>query len=207
MQISRTTGLSYKSALFMMHRIRYAMADPAPRTKLQGTVEVDETYAGGEPRIRGSGKPGRGTAKTPVVGLVERGGDVRARVISDVSAKTLKGAIREHVDRKSRVITDDFASYDGVGKEFAGGHDTINHSAGEYSRGDIYTNTAESFFALIKRGMYGVFHAISKRHLHRYVSEFELRWTTRKLDDGARTVQAIRQSQGKRLMYRDPARN
>ena len=203
-QIQRESGLSYKSALFLMHRVRFALAD-MNGCKLSGTVEVDETYVGGKPRPgTGPHKPGRGTKKTPVVGLVQRAGDVRAGVIPDVTMKTLRGAMREHVDPSSRIITDEFSSYRGTGREFAGGHETVNHGRREYSRGDVHTNTAESFFALIKRGIYGTFHAVSKRHLHRYVSEFEFGWNTRKDDDGERVAKAIRASQGKRLMYREP---
>jgi hypothetical protein len=90
-------------------------------------------------------------------------------------------------------------------REFAGGHETVNHGSGEYSRGDVYTNTAESFFALIKRGMYGTFHAVSKKHLHRYVNEFVFRWNTRKAEDGQRVAKAVWACEGKRLMYGQPA--
>lgn len=204
LQISRQCSVSYKSALFMMHRIRFAMTEPAP-AKLTGTVEADETYVGAR---RQRGMVGRNyQARTPVFGVVQRDGDVRAKVIPDVTGKTLRGALQEYVDlERSRLMTDEWRAYRKVGREFGGGHETVNHRAKEYSRGDVYTNTAESFFALIKRGIYGTFHAVSKKHLHRYVSEFEFRWNTRKLDDGERLAQAIQQSQGKRLMYREPIR-
>lgn len=181
LQIKRVTGLSYKSALFLMHRIRYAMTpDRSPRLD------------------------GRGTDKPPVVALVERGGRVRAHVVADVSGKTLKRAIRENVRRTARLYTDELSSYRGIGREFAGGHHTVRHSTREYARGDVHVNTAESFFALLKRGLIGTFHAVSRRHLHRYVNEFAFRWNHRKADDGARTVAAIRGAEGKRLLYRHP---
>jgi transposase-like protein len=222
LQIRRQTGLSYKSALFLMHRIRYAMT-PSRSPRLSGTVEVDETYVGGKPRPPSmqavqamtyeERKPffeerrrqrGRGTKKAPVVALVERDGRVRARVVTEVSGKTLRRAIKESVRPTARIYTDELASYRGIGKHFAGGHSTVRHSVREYARGDVHVNTAESFFALLKRGLIGTFHAVSKRHLHRYVSEFAFRWNSRRLDDGARVLAAIQGAEGKRLMYRQP---
>lgn len=204
LQISRECNLSYKSALFLMHRIRYAMTEPEPKGKLRGTVEVDETYVGGHSRYKGHKGKGRSPDKTPVMALVQRNGKVRARVVPNVTAETLKGAIREHVDKSSRIMTDEWKSYWGIGKEFAGGHHTVYHKHKEYVRGDVYTNTAECFFSMLKRGIYGVFHLVSKKHLHRYVGEFEFKWNTRHLDDGKRLYAAIRGADGKRLMYYEP---
>ena len=222
LQIKRQTGLSYKSALFLMHRIRYAMTPPrSPR--LDGTVEGDETYVGGKPRppsvqaIRAmtydERKPyfaarsqyrGRGTKKVPVVALVERGGRIRTRVVTDVTAQSLGQAIRESVRPSAAIHTDELSSYRGIGKHFAGGHHTVRHAVREYARGNVHVNTAESFFALLKRGLIGTFHAVSKRHLHRYVNEFAFRWNHRRVEDGERTVAAIRGAVGKRLMYKQP---
>jgi transposase-like protein len=171
---------------------------------LSGTVEVDETYVGGKARP-GSGetrKRGRGTKKTPVVALVERGGRVRAHKIERVDAATLKGAIRENVDRKAQIMTDEFRSYHGLGKEFAGGHEVVRHSAGEYARGDAHTNTVESYFALLKRGVMGSFHHVSKQHLDRYCDEFSFRWDHRSITDSERAEIAINGAVGKRLTYR-----
>jgi len=187
-----------------MHRIRYAMAEPNSQKKLRGTVKADETYVGGKPRFRGKSKRGRGTKKTPVSALVQRGGDVRARVIPNVTTKTLRKAIFENVNLQSRLMTDQLPAYKGLGKMFPDGHFTVNHFWKEYVRGDVYTNTVESYFALLKRGLYGTFHAVSKKHLHRYVSEFEFRWNNRKLDDSKRVTAAIKGADGKRLMYREP---
>lgn len=176
LQIQRMTGVSYKSALFMMHRIRWALAGPGgDGGQLVGIVEVDETYAGG--KRKRSGKPGRPNPRerTPVLALVQRDGPMRGRVVPDVTAATLKGAIREHVHPSSRIMTDEYQPYRGIGREFDGGHHTVTHTQGEYGRGDIHTNTVEGFFALLKRGLTGTFHAVSKKHLHRYVGEFEFR--------------------------------
>ena len=202
-QIQRETGLSYKSALFLLHRVRFAMADMAG-VKLTGTVEADEAYIGGKPRYKGKNKRGRGTAKQPIFGMVERSGRVQTRVIADVTAKTLKGAIRQVVDNQSRIMTDENSAYSGIGAEFAGGHKFVTHSAKEYVRGDAHTNTIESVFALVKRGMYGVYHNVSRRHLHRYLAEFDFRYNRRHVDDGERTAAAIKNGVGRRLMYREP---
>jgi transposase-like protein len=200
LEIKRHTQLSYKSALFMMHRIRFAMTQHST-AKFTGTVEADETYIGGKPRVgTGTHKRGRGTKKTPVLGIMQRDGNIHRRVVADVSGATLKKAIRECVDSQARIITDEHLGYRGLGKEFAGGHETVNHGTREYARGDVWTNTAESSFALIKRGLMGVYHAVSKKHLHRYLGEFDFRWNTRKMNDGERTSLAIESAMGKRLI-------
>lgn len=203
-QLHRQLGISYKAAWFMAHRIRYAMTQ-STFTKLQGDVEVDETYVGGKPK-KGDGKVhkrGRGTAKVPVVALVERKGNVRTKVIANVTAETLKGAVREYVDKGARILTDEHCSYTGLGNEFLGGHESVVHSRGEYARDDINTNTVESFFALLKRSVYGSWHRVSKKHLHRYATEVEFRWNHRQRTDAERTVDLIALSKGKRMSYVD----
>ena len=209
-QIARQVGCTQKTAWFLNHRIREAMKLEPMASLLGGSgqsVEADECYIGGKPRP-GSGqksKRGRGTAKTPVAVLVERDGRAHARVVENVDAAELKGAIRQLVDSQSKIVTDDFASYHGIGDEFAGGHSVVNHTAKQYVNQDgEHTNTAESFIALIKRGHYGIFHKLSKKHLGRYVNEFSFRWDHRKTSDGSRMVEAIKGAEGKRLMYREP---
>ncbi len=203
LEIQRQCQISYKSALFMMNRIRFAMA-PEPGPKLRGIVEVDETYVGGKPRFRGPRKRGRGTTKTPVFVAVERKGRLRRRVIADVTAATLKQAIKDEVSNQATLISDDFVSYRGIGKDFYGGHETICHSTGEYARGGIHTNTAESSFALVKRGIMGIYHNVSRDHLHRYLWQFDFLWNNRQLNDGERTILAVKAAEGKRLMYKEP---
>ncbi|MCA8980627.1 MAG: IS1595 family transposase [Planctomycetes bacterium] len=198
-QIERECEISYKSALFVMHRIRAGVADLNP-PKLSGTVEADETYVGGKPRNRRKGMQGQHD-KTPVIGAVERGGEIRFRVMERVTAAGLKAALREHVEQDARLHTDESSAYTKLGREYGGGHHTVNHSKREYARGEVHTNTIEGAFSLIKRGMYGTFHSVSKKHLHRYMSEFEFRYNTRKLDDGQRVAAEIKRSEGKRLTY------
>jgi len=208
LQLQRNLKLgSYKSAWHLAHRIRYAMSAGTLCTPLRGTVEVDETYVGGKPRKNFDGtskgnKRGRGTAKVPVVALVERNGRVRSHPIQRVNAKTLKGAIRENVHKDSRIMTDEWKSYTGIGKEYEAGHFVVNHGNGEYVKFDVYTNTVESYFALLKRGVHGIFHHVSKDHLHRYCDEFCFRWNLRKVDDGERMIEAVKGIAGKRLMYK-----
>lgn len=134
-------------------------------------------------------------------------GRVRAHKIDRVDGATLKGAIRENVDRKSRIMTDEWRSYRGIGAEFDGGHSVVLHSAGEYARGDTNTNTVESYFALLKRGVIGSFHHVSKQHLDRYCDEFSFRWDFRSVTDAERTEIAIKRGEGRRLYYKTPVRN
>jgi len=123
--------------------------------------------------------------------------------VPNVSGRTLRAALKECVDTSAVIVTDEWLGYSGIGYRYAG-HETVCHKRGEYVRdGWIHTNTAESSFAILKRGITGIYHAVSKKHLHRYVGEFDFRWNTRKMNDGDRTVAAIRSAEGKRLMYRE----
>lgn len=200
LQIARMLQVTYKTAWFMTHRIRLALAgtvlDPH---SLKGVVEVDETYVGGVQRGRITG---RGTSKAPVVALVERGGRIKLLHVKRLTAKNLKGAVREFVHPSATIMTDEFASYTGLADEFKG-HEVVKHTAKEYARGAAHVNSAEGFFGLLKRGVNGTFHSISKRHLFRYLGEFEYRHNTRTLMDGQRTNSALKRVGGKRLMYRD----
>lgn len=212
LQLSRETEITHKSALFVLRRIRHGVGyDPKVEKKkmLTGTVEIDETYVGGKPRYAGSGRMGRRTTKTPVIGMVERGGDVRFRVIERLTAATLGPAIAEHTSIMSRVITDELYVYGPIAKEYKGGHETVTHSRKEYVRfgTDIHSNTVEGVFSLLKRGVMGTFHSISKKHLPNYLNEFEFRHNTRKMDDGQRVSAAIRKVEGKRLQYRESVDN
>ncbi len=202
LQIQRMLGLgSYRSALFMMHRIRHALKDLTPPDKLDGTVEVDETYVGG--RCHGERGP-RAGGKVPVFTMVERDGKARSRVVNCVTANNLKRILHENVETSASIMTDDYRPYRKATVEFES-HDAVNHSAKEYVRGDVHTNTVEGFFSILKRGINGTFHSVSKQHLPLYLAEFDHRYNTRKLTDGQRTVAGLGKVRGKRLMYRKPA--
>lgn len=196
-QIERETGLSYKTAHFLLHRIRKAM-DMDLKFRLQGTVEVDEVWIGGRPRFRGTGKRGRGTKKQPVLTMVERGGRVKTQAVTDVGAKTLQGTIGKTVERTATMMTDENPSYRGLGRRY-NGHGVVCHRAKEYVNGIKHNNTAESVHAIIKRSIYGVYHSVSKKHLHRYLAEYDFRWNTRKMSDGERLRTLVLSMQAKRL--------
>jgi transposase-like protein len=211
LEIHRQTGLSYKSCLFMLHRIRFAMSGSAP-TLLGpngGDVEVDETYVGGKPRYPGqgiTGRPGPKSKKPCVMALVERGGSAKVLLGGAVTGKTFKQIVLENVDRSARVLTDEAPQYRGLKKEFARGHAYTKHSSHRYVKPgtDIHSNTVESFFAIVKRGLDGIYHSVSRKHLPLYMNEFEYRYNRRHLDDGPRTTSAIRAAEGKRLFYKQP---
>jgi len=132
---------------------------------------------------------------------VQHGGDVRSFKAERVTSKNLKGMIRQHVDKKSTIMTDDFLAYRGLGKEFAS-HQTVNHGEGEYVRGNVHTNCAEGYFSILKRGITGVYHHVSQQHLDRYLAEFDFRYNSRKVEDSIRMVLAIDGTKDKRLVFR-----
>ena len=207
LQLQRQLELgSYRSALFMCHRIRYALKDSFPETKLSGTVEADETYMGGKARGKGRGYVGN---KTPVVSLVERGGRVRSQVAKMVTGDAMGKLLHKHVDVSANLNTDESPLYKTVGKTFAS-HDTVNHSREEYARDDEHTgrkattNTVEGFFGNSKRSISGTHHNISAEHMDLYFAELDFKYNTRKVTDGERTVDAIRLIGGKRLMLKTP---
>lgn len=203
-QLHRTLGVTYKTAWFMSHRIREAM-NIEPEGQLGGDggpVEVDETYWGNV----GKQKPGArgGDQKMKVVSLVDREGDKRSFHVRDVNAKTLRPILDEHIAKDSALMTDDLNLYKGLGKAFTS-HESVNHTAKEYVRGNVTTNTVEASFSLLKRGLIGTFHHVGEQHLQRYVTEFDFRWNTRTargFSDTERTDEALRNIGGKRLTYR-----
>ena len=209
-QMARMLGVTYKTAWFMMHRIREAMID-TDDTPLGGestTIEADETYVGGKTSNRKSkrrakrvGMPSGLASKQPVVSLVERNGRVRSFHVAKVNGETLRHVLVTNADRKSVLMTDEHQGYKLVGEEFAG-HGVVAHSRGEYGRGYFHTNTIEGFFSLLKRGITGVYHHVSEAHLKRYVTEFDFRYNTRKLDDFERADESLKGIAGKRLTYR-----
>ena len=203
LQLHRMIGTTYETAWFLFHRLREAAWDPK-RSPIGGenkVVEADETYLGGKAKNKAFGPPPK---KHPVFALVERDGEVRSFHVTNVNSKTLRPLIVKTASRKSYLMSDESTVYPKIGKEFAG-HGTVNHSAKEYVRGGFwYTNTVESYFALIKRGVYGNFHNISEAHLHRYLSEFDFRYNTRAMSDAERGDELLRGAKGKRLVYQQP---
>jgi transposase-like protein len=220
LEIQRQCQISYKSALFLMHRVRYAMTEDTENTpklgEKTGICEADETYVGGKPRHgdKRTQLPGyrKNSNKTPVVAMVERGGRVRTKVVPIVTQKNLYRFLEDNIARGTIVNTDQSALYHTILypiiKYPGGRHDIVNHSKKEYARrnpdGTVSgVNHAESFFSLLKRGLNGIFHAVSKEHLHRYCGEFAFRWNHRELNDGERVVAAVNGGIGKRLTYED----
>lgn len=197
-QLHRMLGVTYKSAWFMTHRIRFAM-ERRPSSQFKGIVEADETYIGG----KAHDKRGRGASnKVPVFALVERDGRVMSTPVKRVTGANLKAIIKENVHKSARIMTDEFLSYRGLGKDFVS-HGVVNHGKKEYANGEIYTNTVEGYFSILKRGIIGVYHHVDENHLHRYLSEFDFRYNERKTDDAERSVMVLSGIEGKRLMYRD----
>jgi transposase-like protein len=214
LQMQRNLGLgSYRTAWFLAHRIREAMRCEPVAGMLKGEVQIDETYVGesrsGKRRMPGDPprKHGRGTTKAPVVALVETGGKVHSRHMPHVTGANLREVMLEIVHPDAAIVTDELPAYRKAVKGFAGGHHTVNHGQGVYAFNGYHTNTAESFFAILKRGVYGSFHHVSKKHLHRYCHEFDFRWNGRELSDSERRDLAIKGSEGKRLFYRCPIGN
>ena len=210
-QMQRELALgSYRTAWFVCMRVREAMKLPKMSPGRIGgegkTVESDETFVGGKKKNVHKDKPE--PKKHAVHALVERGGHVRATHVADVSAKTLRKAIAKHVAKGTKMDTDDALAYYHMSKEFAA-HGVVNHSAGEYVSKDglSHIQSAEAFFAILKRGVMGSFHSVSEQHLQRYVDEFAFRWNHRSalgVEDAERAAAMIRGAIGKRLMYRNP---
>jgi transposase-like protein len=180
MQLAKEIGITQKSAWFVLHRLREACGGKLD--KLRGMIEIDEMYIGGKESNKHEHKKlktGRGTVgKTAVIGMRERGGRTVAMPLQSTDANTLQTVIHKSVELGSMLFTDEHAGYVGLDNQFFG-HATVNHSAGEYARGNANTNGIESVWAVMKRGVYGVYHQVSKKHLSRYVDEFTFR-----LNDG-----------------------
>jgi transposase-like protein len=215
-QIHRSLKITYKSAWFLCHRIRESMRTGglAPMGGPGQIVEADETYYG-KPEVHRVSPQRRGRPylkgkklrnNRPVVSLVERGGRVRSFHVPIADAANVAAIVRENVHRESRLQTDESRLYPVVGKEFAA-HETVNHSINEYARGDVTTNTVETYFSVFKRGMRGTYQHCKEKHLHRYLAEFDFRFNNRSalgVSDGERAALAIKGIEGKRLTYRQP---
>jgi transposase-like protein len=221
-QLERMLGVTYQTAWFMTHRIREAMKDPVG---MFGTgsapIEADATYVGGKEKNKHRSKrtpnaTGGSGGKQCVFALVERNGNARAFHIPGVNAKTLKPLLTEQLDGpKTRLFTDGERILRAL-KPLVASHETVNHEAGEYVRGDVHTNTVEGYFSILKRGIIGTFHSVSEQHLQRYVTEFDFRYNHRQVkrqkddgrwvligpDDQERAIALAKRIGGRRLLYR-----
>jgi transposase-like protein len=202
-QLARDLGLTQKTAWFVEHRIRLLMGDPEPDVAMDNVVEVDETYVGGKwdkmtrarrKKHQESGKDN----KVAVMGLLERDGKAKLTVIGE---NTFKDVVRQNVAPSAVVITDAHKGYVGLNEEYQA-HEAVNHLAQEFRRGIAYTNSVEGFFSVFKRTIFGTYHQVSPKHLHRYCAETSYRFNTRKMTDAARFQAVISNPQG-RLKYQD----
>jgi transposase-like protein len=206
MQLAKEIGITQKSAWFVLHRLREACGGPNLK-KLAGIIEIDETFVGGIEANKHEHKKlkaGRGTVgKTPVLGMRERCGRTVAMPISGTDADTIQAAIHHHVETGSTLHTDEAGAYAGIGGLFYE-HDTVNHSAGEFVRDGVTTNSIESVFAVLKRGIIGVYHHTSRKHLGRYVDEFSFRLNEGNVKNHTltRLDSFIDAMAGKRLTYK-----
>jgi transposase-like protein len=207
-QLSRTLGITLKSAWFMSHRIREAMKvlGMEPMGGAGEIVEADETYSGKTEDAPRRLRPGRTEFRNTVVTLVQRGGSARSFHVDGARVADLAPIIRENVKRETRLMTDEWTAYREVGTEFAS-HETVSHAKDEYARGDVTTNTVEGFFSVFKRGMKGIYQHCSEKHLHRYLAEFDFRYSNRiarGVYDVERADRTLKGIVGKRLTYRTP---
>jgi transposase-like protein len=221
-QLHRELGCQYNTAWFLHHRVMEAMRrgglDLPPMGGEGKVVEADETYFGSIPKgkrptHKTSGRPfskdPRGGAqrnKRAIIALVERGGEVRSFHVPGANLDEVIGIVRGNIAKETRLHTDESPLYKRVGEEFAA-HETVKHSAYEYVRGDVTTNTVESYFSVFKRGMRGVYQHCAEKHLHRYLAEFDFRYNYRAslgYKDTDRTLAAVRGGEGKRLTYHQP---
>jgi transposase-like protein len=214
-QLHRMLKVTYRSAWFMAHRIRYTMSQEPLSSKLEGIIEVDEAYIGGKrrhsqnsqvrPGQRGQDRIGPFADKAPVVSVLQRGGRVQSVHMPKVTAANLRAVVNQMVGENAHVMTDSSTVLKGA--LTARKHSQVNHQEKEYVRHEdgvcITTNSVEGFFAILKRGVNGVYHHVGKQHLHRYLAEFDFRYNTRKEKDGDRTLMALNSTGGKRLMLRD----
>jgi transposase-like protein len=203
-QLHRTLGVTLKTAWFMGHRIREAMRTTSRLLGGEGTsgiVEADETYFG---RTEGHGKGMRLLGKRKVFALMERGGAVRSFHVERVTARSLRAIMHENIAKSARVMTDSASVYRNLPDDGYRSHETVNHLDREYARDDVTTNTVEGYFGILKRGLYGTYQHCGKNHLHRYLAEFDFRYSNRKscgIDDAQRADNPLKSVIGKRLMY------
>ncbi|GAC1417351.1 MAG: IS1595 family transposase [Flavisolibacter sp.] len=203
LQLHRQLGITQKTAWFVLHRIREMLKDKAPHM-LKNVVEIDESFVGGKNKNRHADKKVQSTQgrswkdKTPVLGILERHGNVRVVVTPDTKLTTLYPIMVDNISKGSIMVSDEWYHQKTFNPDYA--HVIINHRDGEYVRGAFHTNTIEGFWSIFKRGIYGIYHQVSPKHLQRYCDEFAARYNTRKILDNERFEASIKNSAG-RLKY------
>jgi transposase-like protein len=204
-ELHRALGVSQKAAWFMLQRLRLAMQDDLTGGKLSGEVEADETFIGGKARNMHKSKRARvitgtgGKDKTVVMGIIERGGNVRAMVVDNRKKKTVQKHVKDHVEAGAAIFTDELKSYDGLESDFQ--HAVINHAV-EYVNGNVHTNSMENFWSLLKRGLHGTYISVEPFHLFRYIDEQAFRFNNRKdMNDSDRFRELASRVVGKRLTF------
>ena len=204
-QLAKDIGVTQKSAWFILHRLRYGFAHPNFERTLSGDIELDETYMGGDEKNKHAdkktkGSQGRSTkTKKPVFGLLERGGEVVAHVVDDTKQKTLEPIITTTLCKVDNVFTDEWHAYNNLNKKY--NHSVVHHAANEYVNGLAHTNGIENFWSHMKRGVDGIYHWVSVKHLQSYVDEFSLRFNTRKLNESGRFDLTLFYMMNRRLTY------
>lgn len=206
LQLARDIGVTQKTAWFMLHRIREMVKARDSQPQMTGTIEIDESYIGGKEKNKHAYKRtkekqyGRSALKTPVLGILERGGQVFAMKVYKADHANILPEIDKRVVKGSTIMTDNWPAYQKLDLDYA--HYVIDHSQGYYGRGTIHTNTIEGFWSLLKRGVIGIYHFVSYRHLNKYCAEYAYRYNTNKLSDPERFRNALPMAEGKRLKYK-----
>ena len=207
-QLAKDIDVTQKSAWFMLHRLRYTFDHPNFKATLENEIEIDETFIGGEEKNKHKNKKTKGTqgrsvkTKKPVLGMIEREGNIIAKVVVDTQMNTIEPHILENIKEGSNIYTDEWKAYKGI-KRLEGnfGHQIVNHSAKEFVNGLAHTNNVECFWSHLKRGIDGIYHWVSVKHLQRYVNEYSLRYNTRKSSTSSRFNTLLENMEG-RLQYK-----
>ncbi|MEO8087032.1 MAG: IS1595 family transposase [Bacteroidota bacterium] len=204
LQLSRDLGITQKTAWFVLHRIREMLTDKAP-IMLTGVISVDETYVGGKLKNkhkhqRVKAKPGRGSQnKTMVFGLLQENGKVVNYMVKNADIKTLSKIMADHVEKGSTIVTDGYHAYKRLSANYT--HVVVDHNKDIYVVNGLSTNNLEGYWSLLKRGIVGIYHYVSPKHLHRYCNEFAFRYNSREDSEAIRFDFGIEQAEGKRLTY------
>ena len=201
LQLGRDLDITQKSAWFMLQRIRNCFGI-SNDDQLDNEVEADETFVGGKDKNRHVNKKIKngGSEKTPVVGMVERGGNVKAKAIPNTTYQTLSKELILNVKSGAKLYTDEYVSYKGMGRVYD--HKVVKHSSHQYVNGRVHTNTIEGFWSILKRGIFGIYHFTSKKHLQLYVDEFVFRYNTRKGSENTRFNLLLANTE-RRLTYKE----